>query len=123
VAVVQLWIVRPFHTMKKIASLIIIWLLLCPVAYSVTDSDPATRALDIEQGDLQVVLKACASLVERELEESPEVQKMHTPITVHPDHLVSMKEMIKLVEKAIKEQAGVFLKPVGSKKLLATLEK
>jgi hypothetical protein len=109
--------------MNKTAILAFICLFLCRTAYPSTDSDPATRELKITDGDLQVVLKAYAGLVDRELEETPEVEKMHTPINVNPDHLVSMNEMIKLVEKAIKEQSGVVLKPVGSKKLLATLEK
>jgi hypothetical protein len=107
---------------KKIASLIISWLLLCPVAYSVPNPDPLT-VLDIEHGDLQVLLKVYADFVGRELEESSEVQKLHTPITVHPDHLVTKKEMANLIENAIKDQARVVLKNVGSKKLLASLEK
>ena len=95
--------------MKKTAIFVFICLFLCRIAYSITDSDPAMRELQITDGDLHVVLKAYAHLVDRELEETPQVEKLDKKINVHAENL-SLQSMIKLLEKSIKKQAGVTAK-------------
>jgi hypothetical protein len=107
--------------MKIILSLIFGSLLLCSTAFSA--SEPATLTLDFEKCDLQDFLQAYAKFSEVELVESPDVQKLHAAITLHPNHQVTVKEAIKLMEDAVKEQAHVVIKHLDNKKVEATLAK
>ena len=107
--------------MKKIPSLIFCSLLLCSTVFSA--AEPATLTLDFERADLQDFLQAYTKFSGFELVESPEVQKLHAAITLHPNHQVTVKEAIKLMEDAVKEQAGVMIKHLDGKKVSATLAK
>jgi hypothetical protein len=107
--------------MKKIVSMIFAGLLLSSPIFAVTE--PVTLTVDIEKDDLQDVLQAYAKFAGLQLEESDEVQKMHALITVHPDHQVTVKEAIKLIEDAVKDQAGVVIKHLDDKTASATLAK
>jgi type II secretory pathway component GspD/PulD (secretin) len=107
--------------MKKILSLIFGSLLLCSTVFSA--AEPATLTLDFEKAGLQDFLQAYSKFSGVELVESPEVQKLHTAITLHPNHQVTVKEAIKLMEDAVKEQAGIVIKHLDDKKASATLAK
>jgi hypothetical protein len=106
--------------MRRILSLIFASLLLSSTAFSAAES---TLTVDIEKDDLQDILHVYGKLTGLQLVESSEVEKMHTLITVHPDHPVTIKEAIKLIEDAVKDQAGVVIKRIDDKKASATLAK
>ena len=92
--------------MRKILSLIFAGLLLASAAFAAATNHGMFK-IDFEKSDLQKVLQVYADLSRLEIIESPEVQKLHTLVTVHPDHRVTLNEAIKLIEDAVKEQAGV----------------
>lgn len=107
--------------MTKIASLIIAGLLVFTSLYAASKQE--TYGLHITNGDLQVVLGEFAKISGLELEITPEVEKLHTPINLHAKENVTMTEMIRLIEQAMKEQAGVIIQKQSGKKALATLKK
>jgi predicted hydrocarbon binding protein len=108
------------RAMRKMLSLILGSLLLCSTAFSAAD---LTLTLDIQKDDLQDVLHAYGKLTGLQLVKSSEVETMHTLIIVHPDHPVTIKEAITLIEDAVKDQAGVVIKRLDDKKASATLAK
>jgi hypothetical protein len=106
--------------MRKILLLILANLIVCSAAFAASDS---ALTLDIEKAELQDFLKAYSRFAGLDLAMSVEVKKRHTLITIHPKHPVSVKEAIRLMEDAAKDQAGVVITRLGDRKASATLVK
>src|ERR1017187_7771335 len=106
--------------MRKILSLIFGSLLLSSAVFATTEPG---LTLDISRGELQDVLHAYSMFSGLELVESPEVKAMHTLVTIQPKHQVTKAEALKLIEDAVKDQAGVVIKRLDDKKASVTKAK
>ena len=103
--------------MKKILSQIFVCLLLSSAVFATPEPG---FTLDISSDELQDVLHTYAMLSGLELVESSEVKAIHTLVTIQPIHQVTKAEALKLIEEAVKDQAGVVIKRLDDKKVSVT---
>ena len=103
--------------MKNLAAVLIAVLAFNIVAFS-ADS-PAGR-IDLVNMPVDKVLMIYQDLSGSQLLQSSEVKRMHSNITVHSNSQLSKAETLKLIEKALLDQAGIVITPVDDKKISVT---
>lgn len=103
--------------MKRIPILLLATLLLSLCAVS---ADEPKRTVNFINTPIEKILPIYHELSGLELIESSEVKKLHTVITLRTAAPVSKSDMVKLMEKALVDQAGVVISRLDAQRASVT---
>jgi hypothetical protein len=88
---------------------------------SLLDDPEAAKSIIAERADLGTILQLYHELSGLQLVESSEVKRLHPAISFHSSPYPSKAEALKLIEKALIEQAAVVVTQLDDKRVSVTL--
>ena len=92
------------------------WLLIC----CAVRADEPKRTLNFINAPLEKILPVYHELSGLELIEASDVKKLHTLVTIRTAEGVSKSVMIRLIEQALLQQAGVVISHLDEKRVSVT---
>jgi hypothetical protein len=99
---------------------LLLWLTTLLLSVCAVSADEPKRTVNFINTPLEKILPIYHELSGLELIESSEVMKLHTAITLRTAVPVSKADMVKLMEKALVDQAGVVISRLDAQRASVT---
>ena len=90
-------------------------------AISAFSAGSPAGSINFVNAPVNKVLPVYQALSGGQIIQSSEVKRMHSAITVRSSSALSKADTLKLIEKALIEQAGVVITPLGDKRISVTI--
>jgi hypothetical protein len=99
---------------------LMLWLTTLLLSVCAVSADEPKRTVNFINTPVEKILPIYHELSGLELIESSEVKKLHTAITLRTAVPVSKSDMVKLMEKALVDQAGVVISRLDAQRASVT---